>query len=488
MEVKSSIRVGILAVIGLIIGLYLLFYLSHYNPNSYTITVYFENTLGLTTQSIVRMQGVSIGEVKSITLDTLRTPAYPKVELSIDKKYRIPSNYRFRIISGLLITTPQINVVPPVVPAQAAFLPEDGSAHVKGEPILGPLASLSPELNESIGQLPDTLTHIQKEFDTLSDKLGKLADDTDKLVRVSTSTMQTANKFVSNPDTQRNLQQTVSNFKEASAETASTAAHLNVQLTAFLNSGRHQFDQLSGATTELIVKLGNTVDDARAVVQSLTQQVSDPRLQQSLHETIDLARSTLASVRQITSDLHQITGDPALASGVRETVSNLSAASEKTKSAMDKVNSILDKLDATGRKGPLIKLPKTSLKMNVSEQINPGKFRVDVDSLFQLGHRRNIDLGLYDLGADTRLNLLMGLPLSNDFMVHYGLYAGSIGTALDYGLSKQLGLRAYFYNTHHPRLDVRALYRVNNDTSIWIGSDGIFSHAVPIAGVEVRSR
>src|SRR5215467_12325034 len=125
MEAKSVIKVGIVVVIALAFfgGLYL--YLAHINPNDYNVRVAFANTQGLLKQSVVRMQGVAIGEVKDIHMDTSRRPPQPIVTLSIDKKYDIPTGSTCHIVSGLFITNPQVEIVPS---QEIAALPKNGTA------------------------------------------------------------------------------------------------------------------------------------------------------------------------------------------------------------------------------------------------------------------------------------------------------------------------------------------------------------------------
>src|SRR5579862_6449659 len=146
METKSAAKVGILVLVGLALGTLLYFYLAHINTNTYKVTVVFNDTQGLGKQSIVRMQGVNIGEVTSVDLDTHHLPPHPIVTLGISKKYDIPKDYQFVIVSGLLITTPQIELHPPAHPGDESPLPKDGSAAATGAPSPGPLAAISPEL------------------------------------------------------------------------------------------------------------------------------------------------------------------------------------------------------------------------------------------------------------------------------------------------------------------------------------------------------
>lgn len=487
METKSALKVGILVLVGLALGIIFYTYLSHFNPNTYKVTIHFDDTKGLGRQSLVRMQGVNIGEVSDIQLDTMHTPIRPTVVLLIDRKFKIPSNAEFLIVSGILITTAQIEVHVPDMPAGQAltYLPSDDTAVTTGSSGGGTLASLSPELQQAVSGLGPTIKDFQSKFDALSVKLSKLVDHTDTLVGTSTETIKSAKMLVSSPRIQQDLPAMVSNFRATSENAKTISRDLSQQLGVLLKLGRGKLDKLSNAAIDLTLKLGNTIDEARLIVKTLTEQASDPRLQQSLQETIELARSTLASVRQITSDLHQITGDPTLKRNLTDTVSNFNKASQTTNEILEKTNSLLGKVTrATGRaKGP--KLPTTLLRANLSQQLNPGRFRFDMDARFELGKRGLLDLGVYDLGESSRLDLQLGNRFTDATLVRYGIYAGKLGVGGEYLAPNGLGLRADLYDPNHLRLDVRGLIRVNKNASVWVGAQGIFRDARPAIGVQL---
>src|SRR5262245_6673523 len=101
MDAKVVSKVGFVVLLALVLfgGLYI--YLSRFNPNSYIVKVNFDTTKGLSKQSVVRMQGVNIGEVTDIKLDTMQRPIRPVVTLAIRKEISIPSNFEFAIVSGI---------------------------------------------------------------------------------------------------------------------------------------------------------------------------------------------------------------------------------------------------------------------------------------------------------------------------------------------------------------------------------------------------
>ena len=66
MKLKSAIWVGAVVLVALSAFFGLFLYISHQDPDTYKIKVSFQNTRGLSRQSVVRMQGVNIGEVSDV--------------------------------------------------------------------------------------------------------------------------------------------------------------------------------------------------------------------------------------------------------------------------------------------------------------------------------------------------------------------------------------------------------------------------------------
>jgi phospholipid/cholesterol/gamma-HCH transport system substrate-binding protein len=486
MEVKSAGKVGAVLLASLILIGTLLFYLSHTNLDTYPVRITFDNTHGLAPQSVVRMQGVAVGEVKSITFDTHHIPIRPVVTVMIHREYAIPSDYLWSINSGLLINTAQVNISPPPNPVQVAALPMNGTATVMGQGQEDALSSFSPQLSHTLGNVNGSMKNLQDKLNGLTTQLHKLLGHTDEMVVTATGTLKSTRNVVGDPQVQANLKKTIANFLEVSQQAALTSRNLSGQLSGLVKDGRGQLTRLSSATTDLVLKLGNTLDDAQEVVKKLTQQVSDPRLQRSLQETLELARSTLASVRQITSDLHQITGDPAVAGGVKSTIINLKDATGKASSAMTKVNSLLDKLDGGAKHVSGIHGPKVTGSIDISQQINPGRLRVDLNGNVALNGLNSVDLGLYDIGQTNRLNLQLQHNLSKSADVRYGFHAGKLGLGADFYLAPGTLLTTDLFDTHEARLDLRAMFRVNNSTWFWLGGDNVFHHGVPLVGVQIR--
>jgi phospholipid/cholesterol/gamma-HCH transport system substrate-binding protein len=281
----------------------------------------------------------------------------------------------------------------------------------------------------------------------------------------------------------QNLVASLNNVRQITEDAHGMSVQLRRDMDDLVGSSKGNLKDLGGKVNSLLDHVDATIQDTDSVVQKLTEQVTDPHLQQSLQETADLARTTLSRFNQIASDIHALTGDPEFQGDIKKTMANLSSATERGQHAIEKVDQILDKV--TGSKPRVPRLPKIDLIGNVSEQISPTRMRVDIDAMIPIGSRGLFDLGLYDFGQNTRLNAQMGNRFNDKLDVRYGLYASKIGAGLDYWVSPGTGFRADLWDTSRVRLDARGLFRVNKSASVWIGSDNLLRTPIPIVGVQL---
>lgn len=484
MDSKAAVKVGVFALLALVLGIGGYLSLAHINPNTYIVRVDFENTNGLQRQSVVRMQGVNIGEVASVRLDTTQRPPRPVVLLAIRKEIGIPADSRARIVSGLLISNPQVEIVPGTSPLLIA---QDGKQAIPGDAVESPLRALSPELAETAEKLNTTFDELNKRFLVASDKINRVLDETERLLQTANRAARTGEDLIRDPQLRSSLKNTLTNFEAASGQIAVTSKDLSRQLGEVVAQGQGSLEKLTNSLSNILVRVDTTLDDANTVVKKLTEQVTDPRLQNTLQETADLARTTLARFNQIASDLHQITGDPLLQNNLRQTVQNLQEATEQGEEAIRKINDLLGRL--TGERGPApdLRLPPTQFVGNISEQLNPARLRVDAEARVRLSSADLLNLGLYDFGGNTRLILQGGRMINDRLLARYGLYASKLGVGLETTGQQNVGFRADLWDANRPQLDLRALFRVNNNASVWVGADGLFrDHTTPVIGIQIR--
>ncbi len=469
-----------LIVVGLCYTALILFF-GHFKTNSYRVKVTFANAKGIVRQSVVRMQGVTIGEVESVDLSKT-TPPRPVVLIAINKEYDIPTDSQCRIASGILITNPQLEITPGT---QTASLAKDNTAEITGVESGGLLETLSPELTDTLKTFNKTFSKLNVRFDQSFVKIDKILDQTQGLLKTSTETITTAKSLIGDPRIRNQLFATLSNFAEVSNETRLAAKQIRVQFNNVLASGAGTLDELKESMLNLFDRLDTTLDDANTVVKKITEQVTDPRLQQSVQETVELARTTLARFNQIASDLHQFVGDSQLQGDMKQIVTNLRNATAEGEAALSKVNKFIGNV-TDGAKTFKPSLPKVDLLANLSERVDPERFRLDLEARIALGERSLINAGIWDLGGESRLILQGGTLFNDSLTARYGLFASKLGAGLDWKLSQNTQIRADLYDTVRPRLDLRTLFRVNKNASIWLGADGLGRNPTPRFGIQMN--
>ncbi len=505
MDFKAIAKVGAFFVVAaLVLGGWLT-YLAHLKPNSYVVKVSFKDMKGLIPQSFVRMQGVQVGEVKRVDLDTDAITADghfpdPVVTLVIDSKYRIPEDSIFRVASGILITNPTVEITPGRL---RTTLRQDNSAKVQGAESGGALATLSPELQETVTKLNGEFGSLQGKINKSYVKIDKILDQTQTLLHTSNDSIAAAKNIIADPQVKAKLVDTLENFKESSAQAKLATVQLRGKLNGLLDSGRGTFDETKDSLLNIFDRIDTTLDDANTVVKKLTEQVTDPRLQQSLQETTELARTTLARFNQLASDLHQFTGDPALQDDLKTTIANLKSASASGQEAVGRLNNLIGKIpgasartgtggadgSGTGTTGSKpfkpLRFPPINVLINASEQFDPSRFRLDAEARIPFGQRSLINLGLYDV-EHSSLILQAGTRMGGGVTSRYGLYAGKLGLGLDYNSVNNFYIRSDLFDANHPRLDIRTGFRVNKNASFWIGTDGLLRRPVPRIGIELN--
>jgi|SRR5579872_583690 len=491
MKSRSAIWVGAVVLIALSALFGLFIYLSHQDPNTYRVRVRFKDTQGLSKQSVVRLQGVNIGEVSDITLDTSQPPFSPVVTIAIKKKFNIPVDSHFAIVSGILINAPQVEVR---AGNQDIYIAKNGSAIIAGDPPQSLLNAISPELGGSITELRTTVKTLNSRLNGTFDRLNKTLDHTQPILKHADEFMVTARdaagnakSLVSDPAYKRQFQATLTNFRHVSDDASVTSTQLKNYVTDLTANTKGPLEKLPTRLNDLLGHVDTMLDSADAVVNKLTEQVTDPRFQQSLQETAELARTTLSRFNQIATDLHELTGDPKLQNDLKLTVSNLRATTEKSEQVVDKFNSLLGKFTGATTTHPRIKLPTVDLTTDVSEQLSPTRLRLDVNARFGLGGRNEAYVGLYDVGQDTRLTLQAGNKITDSLTARYGLYASKVGAGLDFQANPTTNLRMDLWDTNKLRLDARSSFRVNNNASIWLGADNLISRPIPIIGVQLKN-
>ncbi len=482
MESRPGAGVGLMVLLGLGLLFGAWWFLSHglYTWTHYQILVVFNDTRGLLRQTPVRMNGVVIGEVQGIDLAANLKPV---VTLAIEKKFKIPDNSFISITSGLLITNAQVEITPgtPTRPALAAgatwpqqYVREPGTM----------LAQLSPEADQAVKQLTETLKTMTPRLNRSLAKVEGILNRTDVAMANIESTTASARDLIADPRIRETMYASLNDLQATTREARRTAGTMGAELRAVVRRNSGKVDELVNNAIDTLQKLADTVDAARSAVTRLTEQVSDPRLQASLLETLDTARETVARFNQIASDIHQLTGDPALQTNIRQTIVDLRETTAQAKDLTARIGTIVGAIKPSRK--PRLGIGQPQFTIDLLARGNAPHFRSDLNVRLPLGATNALDLGIYDFAERDKLNARYETDIRGLGAFRYGIYASklSVGLSTPSALGNQLRLDAY--DPNNPTLDARALFRLNRDFSLWLGADSLFKRTTPLLGVQLN--
>lgn len=483
MESKAAAKVGFMVVIGLALGVAGWWFLSHMNLNAYHLYAVFNDTKGLQKQTPLRMNGVTIGEVEKVELQ--KGSLKPRLTLSIsdDFKNRIPDDSLIHITSGLLISNPQIEILP----GKSSTAYRDGETwrqqYVEANPSSG-LAAISPDADKAVKQLTVTIQTLTPKLSATMDSLQGILKRTDSMMANFQEASYSAKNLISDPKLRQTMTALLDDMKAVSSDARQTAKTLTAEFRSVVKRNSGKVDELTTGAVDLLQKFADTVDAARGAVTKLTEQVSDPRLQQSLLETLDLAKTTLARFNQIASDIHNLSGDPNVQNDLKTTVATVKEAAQEGQKLVERINTLVGSLK-TGTGGPRFGIGRPEIGIDFLARGNTPHFRSDINVRLPIGTKNAFNLGLYDFADRNKLNAQYETDVRGLGALRYGLYASKLGGGLNWTGPGATQFRLDVYDPNNLKLDARALFKVNDDFSIWLGADSIFKQTTPIFGVRL---
>jgi len=476
---RPAVKVGIAALLS-IAGLIAAWsFLAHQDWNTFPLQVRFEDTQGLQLQAPVRMSGVKIGEVKAIELDLENH--MPLVTLRIENRYRnaIPEDSRIEIRTGLLVSNPQIEIVPGT--SSRAMVP--GRTY-SGAPPKTLLAQVSPETDQALRRMTSLLEEMTPSLRRSMSRVEGILQRTEKVVTDLGVVTGRVRRIASDPQLERTVRTVLRDLEAMSRETRRAAATVSAELQGVVKRNAGRADELMTGLLDLLQKFTDAVDSVRGLVVTLAEQVNDPRLQQSLQETLDLVRSTVARFNQVAADVHALLGDTEVQGSLRETLVSVREAAEHGKKIAADISTLTERLNLP-RGGPKLGLGTPQLSLDMGLRGHQPHFRSNVEVRLPVGRENGLNLGIYDFAETNRLTAQYEAPLSLG-RFRYGIYGGKLGVGLDTGPRSEVGLRLDAWNPNDPQMDLRAFFRLNDAFSLWVGAEGFPKRTTPSMGLRLH--
>ncbi len=325
-----DIFVGLTAIAGVICvaGLMFLFgYIPKFLEPGYIVHVNFPQAGGLNSSSRVILDGVDIGRL--IELD-LQTPPKRGVVMTaqIRSDYNIPENVRVTVASKLLGGSPALAFYTDhlAVSELDDFLPKDGSAELNGE-IQGMLAEVTKKLQtyldpaiKNLNQVADDFSKLSKQWTTVGDNIANM----------------TAPRTLADVDSgkaQANINTLLARADQRMADLKITIDHINNLVGD---------EKLKASLTNMIDQTTKTATAWEETAKST--QVTADSLSKKLYAMADDMSATIRSTQLLIDKaatgkgtVGQLLNDPKLYTNLNETVVRLNAALDEIKLLVEKI-------------------------------------------------------------------------------------------------------------------------------------------------------
>jgi phospholipid/cholesterol/gamma-HCH transport system substrate-binding protein len=302
-EVKwSQLKVGLIVLASLAVLSVLLFLMTSASGMSVfsrkiVVTSYFDNSMGLKPGAPVELEGVTIGEVKTVTVSTdpARKLTPVQVIMKIDPSYHKSLHTDSRVSLGT------VGVL------------GDTVLDINSETAVGPELRTGDELKTATApSLQDVVKASQGTVESLNLILAKI----DHIVDDLQNGKGTVGKLITDP----------SLYNQAN----STVTQLN-ELATGLNSGQGTAGKLLkdpemyNHLNDTVTKLDNIVSDLNAGKGSAGKLLKDDALYNNLNASAAHANSLLAEADAGKGGLGLIAKDPAFAKKLNDTITQLDA-------------------------------------------------------------------------------------------------------------------------------------------------------------------
>ncbi len=314
----SQLKVGVLVIVALLALTALIFLMSGstggFFSGKVTVRSYFEDASGVKTGAPVNLQGVTIGNVKSVRIvpDRKLTP----VELTM----KLSKKYMAGIHKDSTASLDTIGVL------------GDTVVEIDSKHATGPQIKNNDELpTTETPNLSDVIKSSQGTIEQVNTILGKV----NSLVDALNSGKGSIGQLINNPDLYNKANATVNQLQQLVSEVGSGKGSIGKLITD---------DALYNNLNQTSARLSHITDQIDRGQGSIGKLLKDETLYDNLNQTVASANKLMADINQGHGTLGMLAKDPQFQQRFRDTV--------------DRLNSIVTRIDnGEGTVGQLVRNP-----------------------------------------------------------------------------------------------------------------------------------
>lgn len=463
MKSGHQIKVGIVVLLGLVTlaGIYWFFDRFQLYKSTYPVYAIFTDVQRLQNGADVRLAGVKIGRVENVNLTR---DSRARVDLLIEKENSIPMDSTAKISTGAMIGEPYVEILP----GKSAGMLKPGKQMNSLE---------APTFDAMMGQVNTLVLKFQKTADAINGLLGNkaafaqvqdIAKNLNKAIVGAADIMTSTQKLMD--DTRPGIKATMANVEMATRNAAVMSEKLDKMLTedaqpnikAILAEAKKSAESLNTAMASANDLLSGFKQTSAKLDGVLTK--ADAAAEQ--------ATGMMTNLNKASESVKELATDQELKDNIRKTVRNAATVSDSAKGVVEKLNMVLNK------GGPKIQpdkkvIPEYGTSIYALWNTRNSIMRVDTNYTFALNDQSFYRVGIYDIGANSKLTLMGGKVLDKHNSARYGILASELGAGYDYKAGTNSLFTIELFNPNDPTLELRNVTGIGHNLGVYIGASDL---------------
>ena len=508
MVLSPEARVGTISIVGLLVAAMVIVYVGglHVGPRGYNVKIRLRDARGLEEGAAVRMSGVKVGQVESVTLtrEAEEIASQALVTVKLKKGVELWNSFAIQVAKGGLLGEYYIDITP--IRTKKARLVK-ANATLTGQ--------VQPQLEDLIPQASLLLAELQG----LAGNINSLTQDEKFVFAIKKAvidlgaTAAAIRNVIANPAVGRAMTASAVNVQAATAHGATAARNIadatkefhrvNNLLRTLESMATENRKEIAGILANLETTTANlgeisdafrwlaaesgTKENMQQTVASLSEtaknveestavlrnMASDETIQKDLKISLENLRKSLENVEASTAAFKDLATDQQVQTDLRDTLRNTSDAVKTVKQAV------------SGATKPLRALAEVKATPDIRTWYSPALNRAFTDFNLRLTGMEDsfLDLGIHDIGDRDRLNLQGGI-LRGPLSYRFGLYRSELWMGMDYRIGDIGSLSFNAYEPNDLNLNLWSGWRLNDHLNLMLGIEDIANRRVGGVGIQ----